>query len=154
MHEQTTWKETRARLDSSKRKEQKKGSKDVNSSLMRENGKNVLIQIDAIFCHVTKRSSSSTSFSRFSLRPPGIGLQINTGPPLRRPPPPLLPPPLPPPPLAACQPASLKTSGPCNHKHSPSTPLQKPSWLIFASPLSTFVPLPHSSWKRHERESD
>lgn len=125
-------------------KSKKKGSKDVNSSLMRENGKNVLIQIDAIFCHVTKRSSSSTSFSRFSLRPLGIGLQINTGPPLRRPPPP----------LAACQPASLKTSGPCNHKHSPSTPLQKPSWLIFASPLSTFVPLPHSSWKRHERESD
>lgn len=69
MHEQTTRRETR--LDSSKRKEQKRGSKDVNSSLMRENGKNVLIQIDAIFRRVTKQSSSSTSFSRFSLRPPG-----------------------------------------------------------------------------------
>lgn len=41
---------------------------------------------------------------------------------LRRPPPPLLPPLLPPPPLAACQPASLMTSGPCNHKHSTQPP--------------------------------
>lgn len=61
-------------LEAQKAKKRKKRKGSKREFIMSENRKNVLIQIDAIFCHVTKKIGSTTTFSRFSLRPPGIYL--------------------------------------------------------------------------------